>query len=308
MAVSSRVTEHSASAGADSSLTIAGKLKDYYYLTKPGIVYSNTLTVISGYLFAAYRDVHGLLLLCLTFGTALIIASACVSNNILDRNIDARMKRTSNRALVIGSIGIRNALFAATIMGIAGLILLSQTNNLTLIIGAFAFISYVFVYGYAKRNSRHGTLIGTVPGAASLVAGYTAVTDKLDLTAGLLIVVMAAWQMAHFYAIAIFRLQDYKSAKIPVWPAIYGINNTKTFIYLYIALFGISGIILGLVNRHNYILSCGMLAIGSWWFIRTWRSKEAEPAKWARRTFGLSLVALLVFIVILPLSVIISSL
>src|SRR5262249_37725840 len=157
-----------------------------------------------------------------------------------DRNIDAKMERTKKRALVTGKVSPRNSLIFAFSLLAVGLLFLLNTNALTLSIGIFAIYSYVVLYGIAKRKSVHGTLIGTIPGAASLVAGYVCATNNLDLGAFLLFLIMVSWQMPHFYAIAMYRFRDYKQAKIPVLPVVKGMKRTKLEILFYTFLFTIS--------------------------------------------------------------------
>src|SRR5262249_4458865 len=148
----------------------------------------------------------------LLVGMGLIIASACIFNNYIDRELDAKMARTQKRALVTHEISVAAALLFAIALGAAGFVVLSRTNPLTVAVGPTAIITYVIFYGWARRHSVHGTLVGTIPGAASLVAGYTAATGRLDTAAWLLFAIMVVWQMAHFYSIATYRLADYKAA------------------------------------------------------------------------------------------------
>src|SRR3954464_10710331 len=98
--------------------------KAYYYLTKPGIIQANVMTAAAGFLFASTHHIDFGLLLATLAGTALIIASACVFNNYIDRDIDKKMSRTQKRATVTGEISKRNTLFFATTLGILGIIVL----------------------------------------------------------------------------------------------------------------------------------------------------------------------------------------
>lgn len=274
----------------------------YYRLTKPGIVYSNVMTAASGFLFAARWHADVLTMLALLGGNALIIASACVANNYIDRRIDSVMARTRVRALPSGMITAGRALFYAVVLGVLGFAFLSLTNVLTVGIGAAAWLSYVALYGYTKRHTPHGTLIGTLAGGASLVAGYTAVTGRLDITAALLFLIMLTWQMAHFYSIAIFRLDDYKAAGLPVWPAHFGIPSAMRYILVYVAGFGVANALLVLTGRERYVYLLVMVGLSGYWFwsgVSGWRT--ADKTKWARGMFGRSLIVLLVFAAVLPL-------
>jgi protoheme IX farnesyltransferase len=270
-------------------------LTSYYYLTKPGIVYSNVMTGLAGYFFASKFHIHWSALIGLLIGMALIIAAACVINNYIDKDIDKNMKRTSKRALVIGTISDRNALGLASSMVILGFAALVYTNLLTWFIGLFAIVSYVALYGYAKRKSRWGTLVGTLPGSATLVAGYTAYTGQLDDKALLLFLIMVSWQMAHFYSIAIYRLKDYRAAGIPVWPVKKGVPSTVLQIRLYVLGFIVFNFILAAVIK-SYFYWVVMLLVSAYWaryVLSNPKTKSCEA--WARKSFFSSLIVILSF-------------
>ncbi|MEI7838340.1 MAG: heme o synthase, partial [bacterium] len=243
-------------------------LKKYYRLVKPGIIYGNLLTCAAGFVIAYNHPFNFRLFVLVLLSTSLVIASACVLNNIIDIDIDSKMKRTNKRALVEGTIKIKNAYIFATVLGILGfLILLFQINITTFIVGLIAFIDYVVIYGYAKRNSIYGTLVGTIAGSASIVAGYTAATNELNVCALILFLIMTFWQMPHFYAIAIYRKKDYKQANIPVMPIIKGNKRTKIEIIFYSFCFLISLIslrIFGYVDNY-FIMVVGIISI--YWLI-----------------------------------------
>ena len=213
-------------------------IKTYYLLTKPGIIYGNSINTAGGFLLAAKGVIDPLLFLAALIGTAFVIGSACVFNNYIDREIDEKMARTKKRALVTGDIPVKNALIFGTLLGILGfLILFSYTNLLTGVIGVIGVVMYVVVYGYFKRRTVHGTLIGSISGAIPPVAGYTAVTNLIDTGAILLFLILVFWQMPHFYAIAVYRIEDYKKAGIPVLSVVKGIPTTKktdSFLYCWI--------------------------------------------------------------------------
>jgi protoheme IX farnesyltransferase len=236
-------------------------------------------------------------------GTALVIASACVTNNYIDRSIDQKMTRTRRRPTATGSIGAAQALSYATVLGAAGVItLLIGVNTLTTLIGVTAWFIYVVCYGVAKRRSVHGTLIGSIAGAAPPVAGYTAATNQLDMAALLLFIILVCWQMAHFYAIAIYREKDYRAAGIPVLPIVRGNYQTKIQIVLYVIGFAAAGGLLTILGYTGYIF-LAVLAVGSlWWLASGLRGFTVSNSRqWARQMFWLSLVVMVVLSVMLPL-------
>lgn len=272
-------------------------VKQYYYLTKPGIIRSNVMTAIAGFLFAAHGTIDFWLLVALIFGNALVIASGCVCNNYLDRNIDAKMARTEKRALVTGKISSTQALAQATVLGIAGFVILAvYTNWVTVAVGLVGIIDYVILYGWAKRSTVHSTLIGGISGATSIVAGYTAVTGRIDTAALLLFLVMTFWQMPHFYAIGIFRRKDYKNAKLPVYPAKQSVAKTITQIQWYIVGFIAAVALLFAFDHTGWTYFVVMGAASLWWLnIASNAKNEKDKGRWAKKVFGSSLVVLVIF-------------
>ena len=273
------------------------RLKTYYYLTKPGIIYGNGLAAIGGFLLASRGQFNIWLFLAMLAGSSLVIASGCVFNNYLDRKIDARMARTKKRALACGRVSGRNALIYASILGASGFILLAAfTNWLTVAIGLMGIVFYVIIYGFTKRHSVHGTLVGTISGATPPVAGYCAVTGRLDMGAILLFLILVFWQMPHFYAIAIYRAKDYAAAKLPVLPVVKGIRATKIQMLAYVLGFILVSAMLTVSGYTGYVYLATMMIVGLVWL---WRSLQgfgvSNDIVWARKMFGFSLVALLIF-------------
>ena len=278
------------------SPAVVGTLRRYYYLTKPGIIYGNTLTAAAGFLLAArWHIVYGRFIAML-LGTGLVIAAACVCNNYLDRAIDRKMERTRGRALVKGSIGGRAALVYAGMLFVVGALLLARyTNRLTLLIGLAAFIDYVVLYGWSKRRSVHGTLAGTISGAAPITAGYTAVTGHFGGGALLLFLLMVCWQMPHFYAIALYRYDDYKRAALPVLPVVRGARRAKVEIVLYIAAYTIVAALLTVFGYTGYSFLIVMVGLGLIWLYRGLHGfRTKNNAAWGRQMFLFSLIVVLV--------------
>lgn len=281
-------------------------LKAYYSVLKPERTYANVMTTGAGFLFASKWHFAWSLLFATVMGSTLIVMSACAANNATDRNIDARMPRTKTRALVTGAIPARNVAVLAVVLGLIGFTMLAvYVNWLTVLFGAIGYIDYVVLYAYSKRHSVYSTLIGTVSGAVPLVAGYTAVTGHFDATALLLGLVMVFWQMPHFYAIGIFRHDDYKAGGLPIWPVVKGIRSTQVWILVYTAFYLLSVLGLATFGHAGWAFGIVIGAMGIFWLYRGLNGFRAqEPAKWARDMFGFSLITLLTLsasIAIVPL-------
>jgi protoheme IX farnesyltransferase len=283
-------------------------IKDYYKLAKPGIVYGNVITTIASFLFASRWHFNGLsslyLFLATIIGLSFIIGSACVCNNYLDRDIDKKMSRTKDRALATGIISVRNALIYGTVLGLIGLALLCVfVNILSGLIALFGFIFYVVVYAYAKRASHWGVVVGSVPGAVPIVVGYTAITNHFDITALILFAVLVMWQMPHFYAIAMSRLDEYKAAGIPVLPVVKGMRIAKVHILLYIIAFIIATVALWTFGFAGYSYLASVLVFGLAWLARGLQGfTTTDDAKWAKKLFLFSLIVLVAFCVTLAVA------
>ncbi len=277
----------------------ATKIKAYYMLIKPGIIRGNLLAATAGYLLASAWDIEASVFIALVCGLTLVIASACVLNNIIDRDIDRKMPRTKKRALVSGEISVTAAWRYAAVLSLLGfLLLVSWTNWYVVGAGALGAIFYVGVYGYAKRASHHGTLVGTVSGSMPLVAGYLAVTNRIDTGAILLVLLMTAWQMPHFYAIALRRQKEYRAAGIPILPLIKGERRTQREMVAYVFLFTI---VVVLLTQTGYTGATFLFVMGPLSLYWLWRGVQySDDIKaWGGQMFGLSLVVLLVMSVML---------
>lgn len=272
-------------------------LKRYYWLAKPGIVYSNTLAAMAGFFFASGQteslDIASLI--GVVIGTGLVISSACVLNNFIDRKIDRQMERTSWRATATGTISMRAVALYTIIVGIVGFaVLLTFTTILTVALGIVAYVAYIILYGIAKRTTIHSTLIGTISGALPLVGGYGAVTNTLDLSALLLFLVMVCWQMPHFYAIGMRRSKEYAAANLPIMPVIKGMRITKIQILVYIGMFAVVNELFTLLHVMGYTYGLIMTIIAGAWFVVGLRGFDTQNDQaWARNMFLASLAVLL---------------
>ncbi|EMN8761141.1 heme o synthase [Serratia marcescens] len=270
-------------------------IKQYLQVTKPGIIFGNLISVVGGFLLASKGSIDYPLFLATLVGVSLVVASGCVFNNYIDRDIDKKMERTKNRVLVKGLIAPSVTLVYATVLGIVGFALLYiAANPLAMWLAVMGFVVYVGVYSlYMKRHSVYGTLIGSLSGAAPPVIGYCAVTNEFDAGALILLAIFSLWQMPHSYAIAIFRFKDYQAANIPVLPVVKGISVAKNHITVYILAFMIATLMLTLVGYAGYKYLIVAAAVSVWWLGMALRGYKTEnDSVWARKLFVFSIVAI----------------
>lgn len=276
-----------------------------YQLTKPRVTYGNLITTVAGYLFAANGHIDWIVFASLTIGTWFVIASACVINNFLDQDIDALMERTKGRPLLTDEATGRQAVILGAVLGIAGVIILSIWTNWWVVgVGVMGWIVYVWLYGaLGKRKSVHGTLVGSVSGAAPILAGYVAVSNGLDVTAVLLFLVLFFWQMPEFYSIAIYRRAEYAKAGIPVSSVIRGVTATKQQIFAYTLLTVACMLLLGAMPLTGFTYFVVALILSARWLqLATEGLLTKDNDEWARRNFHYSLIVLVVFSVIISIN------
>lgn len=276
------------------------KAKLYYSLTKPGVLYGNVLTGLAGFLLASQGKVDWLLFLALTVGMTMVIASACVINNFLDQDIDAKMARTKKRALVRDEIPGRNAVIFSVLLGVIGMaVLILWTNWLVVAVGLVGFIDYVVLYGMlSKRLSIHGTLVGSISGAAPILAGYLAASGAVDAGAIIVFLILFLWQMPEFYSIAVYRQKEYAAAGVPVMSVVKGKTNTIIQIFVYTVLFVVSLALLTVYDVTGWMYLIVMMVLGLYWLwlgYKGLRVSEEEQDAWAKKMFHFSLVILLAF-------------
>lgn len=280
-------------------------IKTYFMLTKPGIIFGNAITTVGGFILASKAQIDPWLFLATLVGLSLLIASACVFNNYIDRNADKMMERTKNRALVKGTISLKKAIVFAVFLGLFGILLLTlYTNLLTTIIALSGFFIYVILYSLSKYRSSHATAIGSISGGIPPVVGYCAVVDRFDVGACLLFMIVALWQMPHFFAIAMYRLDDYVAASIPVLPVKRGVYVTKIHMLLYIIAFLVPVCMLTILGYtgYAYLIVVGLLGI-SWLLLCIKGFKDTNDRLFGRQMFRFSLVVIMMLCIMISISI-----
>lgn len=194
-----------------------GILRNYYELTKPGITQMVVLTTLAGFYLAIPTDIltfaksgaNWVLFLTTMIGTVAISAGSCVFNHILERNNDARMKRTAARPIPAGMITVPQAAAFGTVLTVLGAGLLATVNPLTFWLAVITWLTYVVVYTPLKRRSTTALLVGGIPGALPFAGGWTAVTGTFDAPAIALFAILFFWQLPHFLALSWMYKTDY---------------------------------------------------------------------------------------------------
>lgn len=219
----------------DKGVSFRGALVDAIVLGKPGIVSLVLLSTLTGIYLATRGRVDFALALWTLAGVGLATSGSAVLNNFLDRDIDAKMERTSARALVTGTVTPVNALVAGlALVASGGALLFAVVNPLSAVLTLSAVFIYVVLYGVVlKRRSSLANQIGGIAGALPPVIGYAASTGTVGPEAMGLFLIVAVWQQPHALSLALKYRLDYAGASIPVVPVAKGVGPTKRRILLY---------------------------------------------------------------------------
>ena len=195
------------------SAPIPSKAAAYLELTKPGITRLVLVTTAAGFYLAGGASASLLLFLNALFATALVASGTNALNQWFERDADRYMRRTARRPLPSGRLSSREAVVFAWGISLAGLVYFALfVNMLTAFVVGFTLGTYVFIYTPLKRKTWISTLVGAVPGALPIVAGWTATGKPLTASAWALFAIMFVWQLPHFFALAWIYREDYRKA------------------------------------------------------------------------------------------------
>ena len=285
-------------------------LRSYYELCKPNVVYMMLICAFVGMLLAEESvSSFGYLFVSLT-GIACCAASAAAVNQVIDRNTDASMTRTDQRPLPQGELSPTHASVFALIIGILGaLILYLYVNTLTMILTLASLVGYAFIYTvYLKRATPQNIVIGGLAGAAPPLLGWSSISNTIDPYALLLVLIIFVWTPPHFWALAIYRKDEYAKESIPMLPVTHGVTFTKLQIVLYtIILFIVSMLpYVVLMSGEIYLYSALILStIFLYYSINLYFSNDDDDAM---KTFQFSIYYIfLIFLALLIDHFLISS-
>jgi len=276
---------------------------------KIGIVKSNLIAMFAGLCMALYVegipffDRAGTIILA-TIGSFLVIGAAGVFNNLYDRDIDVKMDRTKMRPTVTGQVGTAGGLAIGIGIALAGLAALYCASPLAALFGFLGLFLYVVPYTmWTKRRTVYNTEVGSLSGAMPPLIGWAAISSDLSHSGAMAIfLMMLIWQMPHFYAIAIRRMDEYRAARIPMLPVVKGIRRTYVQMNVYLAALFLSSV---LFWPFNPVIAVANAVLSLWWLALSVSGYRRKPEKkWANAMFVFSLF----HITILMLGIIVFSL
>ena len=274
-------------------------LREYWSLTKPRVVALIVFTALVGMFLAVpglpplRQSVFGLL------GIWLAAASAAAINHLIDQRIDKVMARTAHRPLATGALKPVQVLTFAVLLGVLSMaILVVLVNVLTAALTFASLIGYAIVYtGYLKRATPQNIVIGGIAGAAPPLLGWAAVTGMRNewdwAHALLLVLIIFVWTPPHFWALAIFRREDYARALVPMLPVTHGVSYTRWQILLYTLLLVVATVLPWAVGMSGVFYLGGALVLGAMFLWYAWRLLDPPDEFFAMRVFNYSVVYLM---------------
>ena len=223
---------------ADIATPSTASWRDYLALTKPRVISLIVFTALIVMLMSSPGLIPLDVLVLGNLGIALAAASAAAINHVAEHRIDALMARTQNRPLPHGELGVPQALSFALVLGFLSMyILVAFINPLTAVLTFLSLIGYAIIYTmYLKHATPQNIVIGGAAGAAPPVLGWVAVTGTLDPHSLLLFLIIFAWTPPHFWALAIYRRNEYAKANIPMLPITHGTAFTRLHVLFYTIL------------------------------------------------------------------------
>ena len=277
-------------------------LKSYYHLCKPNVVYMMLICAFVGMLLAEQYVSSYLYLFVSLLGIALCAASAAAINQVIDRKTDASMTRTDQRPIPQGELSPMHASVFALIIGILGsMILYFFVNTLTMVLTITSLIGYAFIYTvYLKRATPQNIVIGGLAGAAPPLLGWSSITNTIHPYALLLVLIIFVWTPPHFWALAIYRKDEYAKESIPMLPVTHGVEFTKLQIVLYTIILFIVSVLPYVVLMSGIIYLVSALILSSifmYYAVKLFVSKDNEVAM---KTFQFSIYYIfLIFLALL---------
>jgi protoheme IX farnesyltransferase len=214
---------------------LASRLSQFYQLTKPRVVSLIVFTAVIGMFLAVPGMVPLQALIAGTLGIALTAGAAAAVNCLVEQKIDAVMTRTARRPLPRGQVTSLQTLAFAFVVGGAGLFILHQwVNDLTMWLTLATFVGYAVVYTVVlKPMTPQNIVIGGASGAMPPVLGWAAVTGEIAPDALILFLIIFAWTPPHFWALALYRKNEYAKAGVPMLPVTHGDKFTRLHVLLY---------------------------------------------------------------------------
>ncbi|MGU9978130.1 MAG: heme o synthase [Candidatus Oxydemutatoraceae bacterium WSBS_2016_MAG_OTU14] len=271
------------------------KIKNHIEVCKPRVVATMLFTALVGMFLASPNNLMWSHILLGIIGIGLIASAAAAINQVADYKIDVIMARTQRRPIPAGHLSKNYVLGFAAILALAGSsILLIWINLLTTILTLISMVGYALIYThYLKYATPQNIVIGGAAGATPPLLGWTAMTNELAPGALLLFLIVFIWTPPHFWALALYRIDDYKNAGVPMLPITHGEELTRTHIVLYTLLLSLITLFPFIIGMSGWVYLASSILLNGIFIYHAVRLKITASRKWANHTFIYSIFYLL---------------
>jgi protoheme IX farnesyltransferase len=263
----------------------------YVALTKPRIVLLAAFCALIGMLLASDGMVPWSTLVAGTLGISLLAGAGFAFNCLIERSVDAKMARTRARPLARGEVSAAGTVvFAGALGGVGAWVLYGFVNPLTMWLTLATFVGYAVVYTVLlKPATPQNIVIGGASGAMPPVLGWAAVADEVSAGALVLFLIIFVWTPPHFWALALYRVEDYRKSGLPMLPVTHGQEFTRLQILLYTVLLVATTLLPYLIGMSGPFYLVAALALGGVFVAYAWRLWRGYSESLSRRTFGYSI-------------------
>jgi protoheme IX farnesyltransferase len=267
------------------------KWSQFYALTKPRVVQLIVFCALIGMLLASPGMPNLALAGAATVGIWLVAAAAAAFNCLVEQHIDRRMARTAWRPTAKGELGTLQALaFSAVLCAAGGVVLYVWVNALTMWLTLATFVGYAVVYTVIlKPLTPQNIVIGGASGAMPPVLGWAAMTGGVGPEALMLCLIIFLWTPPHFWALALYRAEDYRRAGLPMLPITHGPEFTRLQVLLYTIVLFAATLLPFTYGMSGWIYLAAALVLGAWFIVLAWRLWRTYSDALARHTFRFSI-------------------
>ena len=282
-----------------SQLTVhhtAQRMRQFYALTKPRVTLLAVFCAVIGMFLATPGMVPWRVLFAGTAGIALLAGAAFAINCLIEQEIDAKMARTRARPLPRGELtSAQTVVFAGVIGGIGMFLLYRYVNVLTMWLTFGTFVGYAVLYTVVlKPATPQNIVIGGISGAMPPLLGWTAVTGEVAPEALLLVLIIYAWTPPHFWALALYRTEDFTRAGLPMLPVTHGQEFTRLQVLLYTVILIGSTLLPFAYGMSGWVYLATALALDAMFLYYAVRIYVAYSDRLAQQTFRFSVIYLAV--------------
>jgi len=272
----------------------AQRMRQFYALTKPRVTMLAVFCAVIGMFLATPGMVPWRVLFAGTAGIALLAGAAFAINCLIEQEIDAKMARTRARPLPSGELtSLQTVMFAGVIGGVGMFLLYRYVNALTMWLTFGTFVGYAFIYTVVlKPATPQNIVIGGLSGAMPPLLGWTAVTGDVAPEALLLVLIIYAWTPPHFWALALYRTEDFTRAGLPMLPVTHGQKFTRLHVLLYTLILIASTLLPFAYGMSGWIYLATALVLDGMFLYYAVRIYTAYSDRLAQQTFRYSVLYL----------------